>query len=122
MLLLPGKIDCRFVRRASRAEFGALLEAGVEVYEYQPTRLHAKTAVIDGRIAIVGSANLDPRSLALNAEVELVAHSPAVAARLTRAFVDDVARSRRVDLTRWRARPWTQRLLELLLRPFRSQL
>lgn len=122
VLLLPGKIDYRFVRRASRAEFGALLSAGVEVYEYQPARLHAKTVVIDGRIAIVGSANLDPRSLELNAEVELVAHSPAVAARLTDAFADDVTRSRRVDLAGWRARPITQRLLELLLRPFRPQL
>ncbi|MBI2202866.1 MAG: cardiolipin synthase B [Candidatus Rokubacteria bacterium] len=121
-LLLPGKIDYRFVRRASRAEFGAFLRAGVEIYEYQPARLHAKTAVIDGRIAIVGSANLDPRSLELNAEVELVAHSPAVAARLSHAFTDDVARARRVGLADWRARPITQRLLELLLRPFRPQL
>jgi cardiolipin synthase len=122
VLLLPGKIDYRLVRRASRAEFGALLSAGVEVYEYQPSRLHAKTAVIDGQIAIIGSANLDPRSLELNAEVELVAHSPVVAAHLTRAFGDDVARSRRVDLVGWRSRPITQRLLEVLLHPLRPQL
>lgn len=73
-------------------------------------------------LTVIGSANLDPRSLTLNAEVALVAHAPAIAERLTRAVTDDVSRSPRVVLGAWSDRPITQRVLEWLLQPLRPQL
>ena len=65
-VLVPGTIDHAFVRQASRATWGPLLEAGVKIYEYQPALLHAKTMVIDGRWATIGQH--EPRSPLLRAQ------------------------------------------------------
>ncbi len=86
MLILPGKIDHNIVRQASRGELGRLLRAGIEVYEYRAALLHAKTMVIDGVWATVGSTNLDRRSFALNDELNLVVYDRAVARRLEQVF------------------------------------
>lgn len=122
VLLLPGAIDNNIVRQASRAGFGRLLEAGVEIYEYQPGLLHAKTMAVDGRWATVGSANVDNRSFALNEEVNVALYDASMAARLEQVFADDIAHSRRVDEKRWRARGPATRVLEWLAIPFREQL
>lgn len=121
VILVPGQIDHNVVRQASRRAYGRLLRAGVEIYEYRAGLLHAKTIVVDGVWSTVGSANLDVRSLALNAELNLVVYNRRVAAELERIFFDDLAYARRVDLARWRARPFWQRLLELIAVPFREQ-
>jgi cardiolipin synthase A/B len=122
VLLLPGAIDNNIVRQASRAGFGRLLEAGVEIYEYQPGLLHAKTMVVDGVWATIGSANVDNRSFALNEEVNVALYDAPMAARVGQIFADDIAHSRRVDEARWRARGPVTRLLEWLAVPFRDQL
>ena len=122
VVLVPGEIDNNIVRLASRRGFGRLLRSGIEIHEYGAALLHAKTMVIDGIWATVGSTNLDNRSFALNAELNLVLYSRDVAARLEKVFADDLAHSRRVTLQRWRARPLRQRLLELLSIPVREQL
>jgi cardiolipin synthase A/B len=122
VLLLPGAIDNNIVRQASRAGFGRLLEAGVEIYEYQPGLLHAKTMVVDGVWATIGSANVDNRSFALNEEVNVALYDAPMAARLGQIFTADIAHSRRVDEARWRARGPVTRLLEWLAVPFRDQL
>jgi cardiolipin synthase A/B len=122
VLLLPGAIDNNIVRQASRAGFGRLLDAGVEIYEYQSGLLHAKTMVVDGRWATIGSANVDNRSFALNDEVNLAIYDSAMAGRLEKIFAEDLAHSRRVDERRWRARGPVSRLLEVLAMPFRDQL
>lgn len=122
VVLLPGKIDFNVVRRVSRQSLGPLLRGGVEVYEYEAGLLHAKTMVVDGIWSTVGTTNLDPRSLGLNAEVNLVMYDAAVAARLERDFAADVRYSRRLDYVRWRARPMWQRLLELVSFPLAPQL
>jgi cardiolipin synthase A/B len=122
VLLLPGAIDNNIVRQASRAGFGRLLEAGVEIYEYQPGLLHAKTMVVDGVWATIGSANVDNRSFALNEEVNVALYDAPMAARLGQIFAADIAHSRRVDEARWRARGPVTRLLEWLAVPFRDQL
>ncbi|HSB62077.1 MAG TPA: phospholipase D-like domain-containing protein [Vicinamibacteria bacterium] len=122
VLLLPGATDSELVRQAGRAGFGRLLEAGVEIYEYQAGLLHAKTMSVDGVWATVGSANLDRRSLGLNDEVNLVAYDRAVATRLERIFFEDLAHARRVEETRWRSRGAWDRLVEFLSAPLRGQL
>ncbi|MEP6833583.1 MAG: phospholipase D-like domain-containing protein, partial [Gemmatimonas sp.] len=71
-LLLPGKTDVAFIRHAAHGTYQKLLKAGVRIFEYQAAVLHAKTMVVDGQVGVVGSANLDFRSLWLNAECNLL--------------------------------------------------
>ena len=122
VVLLPGAIDNNLVRHASRARFGELLAAGVEIYEYQAGLLHAKTMVIDGIWATVGSANLDSRSFSLNDELNLVVYSRDVAGQLEKVFADDLTYSRKVDYEQWRNRSPFHRLLELLSLPIRREM
>lgn len=122
VLLLPGAIDHGIVRQASRSELGRLLKAGIEIYEYRAALLHAKTMVIDGVWATVGSTNLDRRSFALNEELNLVVYNDAVARRLERIFDRDLESSTRMTYEDWRRRGVVSRLLELLATPLRDQL
>ena len=107
MLLLQGRVEYRLLHYASRALYGALLDAGVEIHEYHKSFLHAKVAVIDRRWATVGSSNIDPFSLLLareaNVVVEDAAFSPRAAARACKRAIDGGARQVRAE--HWRRRP-----------------
>jgi len=81
-LILQGKPDLAYVRTAAQLLYHALVKDGVTIYEYCQRPLHGKVAVIDGEWVTVGSSNLDPLSLALNLEANLVAHDPALAQAL----------------------------------------
>jgi cardiolipin synthase len=120
--LTPGKIDHNVVRAASRHGFGRLLLAGIEIYEYQAALLHAKTMVVDGVWATVGSTNFDNRSFALNDELNVVLYDRAVVERLVTAFEADLAHSRRVTYEAWQNRGLRTKLLERLVLPIESQL
>ncbi|MEO8484819.1 MAG: phospholipase D-like domain-containing protein [Betaproteobacteria bacterium] len=112
-MVLPGPIiDNDIVRRASRADWGPLLEAGAEIYEYQPTMFHCKVMIVDGLLVSVGSTNLDVRSFRLNDEANLNVYDRAFAARQTAVFDADIARSDRVTLAKWQARPWHEKVIE----------
>ena len=91
VLVIPGAIDHNLVRQASRSEFGRLLKSGVQIYEYRPALLHAKTMVVDGIWATVGSTNLDHRSFALNEELNVAIYDADTAQRLERIFAQDLA-------------------------------
>ena len=121
-VLVPGAIDHNIVRQASRRQFGRLLRAGIEIYEYIPALLHSKTMVIDGVWATVGSTNLDNRSFAVNDELNVIIYNRDVAQRLERVFADDVAHARRVTYEAWRHRGIGARLLETLALPIRDLL
>jgi cardiolipin synthase len=121
-VLVPGTIDHAFVRQASRATWGPLLEAGVKFYEYAPALLHAKTIAIDGLWATVGSTNLDPRSFALCEELNVMVYDRGVARQLDEIFVADLAHARPIDLAGWRARGFRARVFELLVFPVREML
>ena len=121
-VLVPGAIDHNIVRQASRRQFGDMLRAGVEIYEYTPALLHSKTMVIDGVWATIGSTNLDNRSFALNDELNLILYSRPVAQQLERIFADDVAHSRQVTYAAWRKRGFTAKILETLALPIRDLL
>jgi cardiolipin synthase len=122
VVLLPGAIDHNIVRQASRSELGRLMQAGIEIYEYRAAMLHAKTMVIDGVWATVGSTNLDRRSFALNDELNLVAYDETIARRLERVFQQDLSHSRKLTYDGWRRRGVLSRMLELLAIPVRDQL
>lgn len=122
MVLVPGAIDHNIVRQASRAQFGRMLRAGVEIHEYRAALLHAKTMVIDGVWSTIGSTNLDNRSFALNEELNVVFYNRGFARRLEQVFVDDLTRSTKVDYRTWRRRSFTDRILEFVAQPFRDLL
>jgi cardiolipin synthase len=121
-LLIPGAIDHNLVRQASRSEFGRLLKSGVEIYEYRPALLHAKTMVVDGIWATVGSTNLDHRSFSLNEELNVAIYDVDTAQRLERVFEDDLRNSLQVRYEDWNHRGFASRFLELLAFPLKEQM
>ena len=100
------------MRHASRALWGELLEAGLEMYVYQPTMYHCKVVIVDGLLASVGSTNFDPRSFHLNDEANLNVYDPAFARRLTEVFEQDLRRCHPYTFQEWRARPWLEKARE----------
>ncbi|MGH7828083.1 MAG: cardiolipin synthase [Candidatus Binatia bacterium] len=120
--LLPGKIDHKLVYWASRNSFGPLLLGGIEIYEYQPALMHAKTMVVDGIWATVGSTNLDNRSFALNEEINLIVYDRGIAGELEKAFQEDLKHSKRLTHEAWKARPWKEKFLEIFTIPLKEQL
>jgi cardiolipin synthase len=122
-IIVPGPIlDAGVVRRASRARWGPLLEAGVKMYEYQPTMYHTKVMIVDDYWVSVGSADFDNRSFRLNDEANLNVFDTEFAREQAQVFARDLAQSRRVTLEEWRHRPITERLEELVARTMRHQL
>jgi cardiolipin synthase len=122
-ILLPGtRIDTEPVRRASRARWGDLLEAGAEIYEYQPTMYHCKVMIVDDVWVSVGSTNFDTRSFRLNDEANLNIYDHAFAQRQIDIFEDDLRKSRQITYEAWKRRPWGEKLLEHTMALLRSQL
>jgi cardiolipin synthase len=114
-VVVPGRFNNHpIARRASRRRYGDLLDAGVELLEYEPGMNHCKVLIVDEVWVIGGSSNFDNRSFGLNDELNLAVPDRALAARLREDFERDVALSRPVDLHAWRARPLSERLLALL--------
>ena len=110
-LLLQGMVEYRLQHAASRALYGPLLDAGVNIHEYQPSHLHAKVAVIDGLWSTVGSSNIDPFSLLLAREANLIIEDPHFARtlqqRLQQAITQD---AQPIESMAWRSQPWHVRL------------
>ena len=106
--------DKRVSRLASEAYFDDLLRAGVRVWSYQPTMLHAKVAMVDGVVASTGSANLNSRSFLLDEELNLVLFDPDVVEVLEGQFDEDLERSEPVDGERWAGRGTRQKGKEAL--------
>ena len=122
-VLVPGRhIDSETVRIASKANWEPLLEAGIEIYEYQPTMMHNKVLVVDGEMVSVGSTNFDPRSFRLNDEASLNVYDREFARRMSEVFETDLARTRRYTLEMLRQRPLKEKLIEKFVLPIRSQL
>ena len=114
--------DARIGRWAAHGLYGALLEAGIHIYEYQPTMMHCKVLVIDGVWSSVGSANFDDRSFRLNDEANLNVFSESLAREQIALIDADIVHSRRMVLKKWRNRKFGRRLNERLALLLRSQL
>ncbi|MGY0798730.1 phospholipase D-like domain-containing protein [Lysobacter sp. A286] len=122
-ILVPGPhIDANAVRLASKSTWGPLLDAGVEIHEYQPTMIHTKLLVIDQELVSVGSTNFDIRSFQLNDEASLNIYDHEFAERMTRVFERDLESSKRYTYQTWQERPWTEKIAERVLLPIKSQL
>jgi cardiolipin synthase A/B len=111
-LLLPVRSNHTVTFHAGRSFYTDLLRAGVDIREYLPGIVHAKTLVADSQVALVGSANMDLRSFRLNFEVHALVHDDTTATRLRETFEDDLAKSRRVDLAQWESRSWRYKVKE----------
>jgi cardiolipin synthase A/B len=122
-ILVPGShIDKQFVRTAGRAAYDELIDAGIEIYEYCPTMLHAKTLTVDEIWSSVGSVNFDNRSFQLHDEVTLCVQSERFAGQLHEVFESDLAVSERIEPDEWRQRPITQRVRENVTKYARREL
>jgi cardiolipin synthase len=122
-VLVPGPhIDKEFVRIAGRGAYDELLQCGVEVFEYQPTMLHAKTMCIDDIWSSVGSVNFDNRSFQLHDEATLCVQSERFARELTEQFERDLDVSEAIRPGRWDGRPKAHRAMERALTLVRREL
>jgi cardiolipin synthase len=122
-IVVPGRYtDARIGRWAAHGLYGALLEAGIKIYEYQPTMMHCKALVIDGVWSSVGSANFDDRSFRLNDEANLNVFSETLAREQIQLIDADIRQSRRMVLKKWRSRRFGRRVNERLALLLRSQL
>jgi cardiolipin synthase len=113
-ILLQGRYEYFMQYYAARPIYGALLAAGVELHEYAPSFLHAKVAVIDGHWATVGSSNLDPLSLLLAREANVIVEDEDFAQQLRGHLVAAMQAGHAVDPADYASRPWHQRVRENL--------
>ncbi|MDQ1641955.1 MAG: cardiolipin synthase [Actinomycetota bacterium] len=122
-LLLPGPhADKRVCQLASEAVYSRLVEAGIRVWNFQPSMMHAKVMTVDGYASVVGSSNFNRRSLDHDEEVVLIATDADLTKTLDAHLDDDFDRSELIDLTRWESRGPAQRVLETATRPIRRWL
>jgi cardiolipin synthase A/B len=121
-VLLPNQLtDAKPIRRASHRYYEELLAGGVRIYEYQPTMMHTKGVVVDGKWSVVGSANMDIRSHELNSENVLGLLDEGFAAAMEATFKRDLARAREIKLAQWQQRGQWPRLLERACALFAEQ-
>jgi cardiolipin synthase len=113
-VIVPRHNDSLLVGWASRSFFSELLEAGVKIYQFEDGLLHTKSVLVDGQLSLVGTVNLDMRSLWLNFEVTLVVDDAGFGSDLACVQDDYIARSRLLDGKRWAKRAWWQRIVERL--------
>ena len=113
-LVLPGIPDKKLVFRLSRSYYVPLLRAGVRIYEYTPGFLHAKCYVSDDHLAVVGSINMDYRSLLDNLEVTAFIRDRSVVRALSATYDDDLASCRRIARETWRPAAWRRTLGDAL--------
>lgn len=113
-IIVPGQSDVDIVRHASRAVWGRLLRAGVRIFEWDESVLHAKSAVVDGLWSTTGTFNFDYLSLRLNLEVNVSVLDARFAQVLETSFEDDFEQCREVFMVDFRFRPLGQRLLEFI--------
>jgi len=115
VLLLQGKSDHPLQHYASQALYGNFLAAGIEIYQYHKSFLHAKVAVIDGYWATVGSSNIDPFSLLLSREANVVVNDEAFAATLTQSLKKTMKTDgRRILADNWKEQPAALRFISWL--------
>lgn len=111
-LLVPSVSDIPMMVYASRYHYARLLEAGARIWEYKAPVLHAKTAVVDGVWATVGSSNLDYRSFIHNDEANAIIIGADFGEEMERMFLDDLKQAREIKRDEWRKRSWMDRLRE----------
>jgi cardiolipin synthase A/B len=111
-IVVPAKNDSRLVALASRSYYGDLLDAGVRIWEFEGGLLHAKTVTADGRVGLIGSANMDRRSFAINYETSVFIYDSQVAERLGKLQSQYMEQAIEVVAVEWAKRSRGRRLVE----------
>lgn len=111
-LLVPEKSDSKLVGLAARSYYEDLLDAGVKLFLYKKGFVHAKTMVVDKKMAMVGTANMDYRSFDLNFEVNAIVYNTELATELAGIFYEDLKDAEKVDAEKWKMRPRYKQLVE----------
>ncbi|MFZ1866033.1 MAG: phospholipase D-like domain-containing protein, partial [Polyangiales bacterium] len=111
-IIIPGRSDVTAAWHAARKLYGRLLESGIQLYEWQGSMLHAKTAVVDGQWCTIGTYNLDSRSFRFNLEVVATIEDSAVAGAMEQRFAEDLANTKPVSYAEWRDRALSARMLD----------
>jgi cardiolipin synthase len=120
--LLPGSNNHPFAAASARRRYARLMVAGARIYEWRGMMVHAKTAVADGEISIVGSSNLDPLSMTRNYELNLVVADAATGGAMRAMFERDLQGAREIDPSQWSKRPLWQRAAESAVAVFDDNL
>ena len=113
ILTTSDETDVKTTWHAGRRRYEELLTAGVKIYEYQPTMMHAKTIVVDGMWSSIGTMNFDNRSLVFNDETNFVALDADLGRRMEEIFLEDLRFSKEIVLEEFRRRPLMDKMLEL---------
>jgi cardiolipin synthase len=112
ILTVSKETDVKTTWWAGRSRYEELLRAGIRIYEYQPTMMHAKTFIVDGMWGSIGSMNFDNRSLAFNNESNLVFLDSTLGAQMDSTFMDDLTRCKEIVLAEFERRPWYDHVIE----------
>lgn len=118
-ILVPKYSNYFWVDRASQSTFEKLLNAGVEIYRYSGEMMHAKTTVIDSSWATVGSFNLDSLSFLFNYEANIVSNKKSFVEEVEKYFFEDLEKSEKIDLKRWKNRSAILKFYEFLALPMK---
>lgn len=121
-LLVPGKCDSKLVNAASKVNYNDLLQAGVEIYIYQKGFVHAKTLVTDGKMSMIGTANMDHRSFELNFEVNAIIYDAAFAEKMRTIFFEDLKNAEKLNAEKWYKRSFFTQLPEKIAKIFSPSL
>lgn len=108
-LMLPKKCDVWLLGLAAQSFYDTLMDAGIEIYERRHAILHAKSLVVDSELSILGSTNLDYRSIEYNCEISAIVRSKEFGDQMSRLFENDVGYAERIDPEKWRHRPLRDR-------------
>lgn len=111
-LMLPGRSDVHLLTLAARSFYEKLLSAGVEVYERQKVVLHSKCMVIDAHTSLIGSTNIDYRSIEYNLESSVIIRNDTFGAQMSELFENDVRYAKKINLKEWRRRPTWDRFVQ----------
>lgn len=122
-IIVPGPhTDAKVVQRASRSLWGTLIDAGVQIYEYQPTMYHCKVMIVDDLWVSVGSTNFDDRSFRLNDEANLNIYDASFALEQVQTFEEDKQKSRLITRAELKTRSKVGKLLDVIAGSLRRQL
>ena len=117
-LMLPKRSDTRATNMATHSFIDDMVKAGVKIYFYVPGFLHAKLMVCDDQLAVIGSANMDFRSLEHNFEINAFVYQRTFALKMKHIFIQDMLHCEKLVPTSWLKRPLKQRLSESFMRLF----
>jgi len=120
--LLPGNNNHPYAAASARRRYARLLAAGVRIYEWRGMMVHAKTAVADGEITLVGSSNLDPLSMTRNYELNLLVADGATGEKMREMFHRDLHGAREIRPAEWARRPLWQKIAESVVKIFDDNL